>query len=124
MWFVLAAAAAAPVAVAVSISHQAFKDVVRACLTKDPKVRPCAGELLNHRFFRQAKDSTFLQKHFLSGVPPPTHLHRMRVQQGFRRLSLKVCAHNHIVTYFHAHFMSKGDAVVMNSSYLTTDWRF
>lgn len=65
---------------------QAFKDIVAACLTKDPRSRPCASELLGHRFFKQAKDSAFLQKHFLSGVPPPAPSHRARMTQG-----LKVC---------------------------------
>jgi serine/threonine protein kinase len=63
---------------------QALKDVVSACLTKDPSARPSATELLTQRFFKQAKDSGFLQKHFLSGVPPPAPSHRARVKQGLK----------------------------------------
>jgi serine/threonine protein kinase len=62
----------------------AFKDVISACLTKDAAARPSAAELLRHRFFKQAKDSAFLQRHFLSSVPPPARSHRARAKQGLR----------------------------------------
>jgi hypothetical protein len=45
---------------------------VGLCLHKDPTSRIKAAELLDHKFFRQARDKQYLVTHFLSGLTPAT----------------------------------------------------
>lgn len=47
-----------------------FDDFVRQCLQKDPAKRPSAEKLLQHGFFKQAKQKKFLVSTILSGLPP------------------------------------------------------
>ncbi|CAO3583975.1 unnamed protein product [Absidia cylindrospora] len=46
-----------------------IKEMIDACLQKDPKQRPSAEKLLQHPFFRQAKKKGFLVKSILTRVP-------------------------------------------------------
>ncbi|KZT58246.1 kinase-like protein, partial [Calocera cornea HHB12733] len=49
---------------------QSFKDVVDACLQKDPSARPTAQQLLDRPFFRAAKKKAYLVSSVLQGLPP------------------------------------------------------
>ncbi|KAK9734982.1 hypothetical protein RND81_04G175500 [Saponaria officinalis] len=49
---------------------KSFKEMITACLVKDPKKRPSADRLSKHPFFRQAKTSEFLARTVLEGLPP------------------------------------------------------
>ena len=48
---------------------RALRDFVSVCLQKDPKRRPTAAKLLEHRFIKEAKKPDFLVKHLLEGIP-------------------------------------------------------
>lgn len=48
---------------------RALRDFVAICLQKDPKRRPSAAKLLEHRFIKEAKKPDFLVKHLLEGIP-------------------------------------------------------
>lgn len=47
-----------------------FKDMIRACLQKDPSKRPTAEKLLQHPFFRFAKPPAYLAENVFLGLPP------------------------------------------------------
>ena len=47
-----------------------LRDFVSVCLQKDPKRRPSAAKLLEHRFLKEAKKPDFLVKHLLEQIPP------------------------------------------------------
>lgn len=51
---------------------KAFKEIVEACLVKDPSKRPSAEELLQSAFFKAAKKKSYLVGAILSGLPPLT----------------------------------------------------
>lgn len=48
---------------------KSFKEMVAACLVKDPKKRPSSEKLLKHNFFKHAKSYEFLAKTILDGLP-------------------------------------------------------
>ncbi|XP_021853814.1 uncharacterized protein [Spinacia oleracea] len=49
---------------------KSFKDMVAACLVKDPKKRPTSEKLFKHPFFKHAKSYEFLARTILDGLPP------------------------------------------------------
>jgi len=51
---------------------RAFKDIVDACLAKNPSKRPTAAELLQTPFFKSAKRASYLVGTILDGLPPLT----------------------------------------------------
>ncbi|KAF8057274.1 Oxsr1 [Scenedesmus sp. PABB004] len=62
-----AACAGAPLS---SPPPQLLREVVEACLQKDPALRASTVELLGLRFWRTARDADFLEAHFLAGLAP------------------------------------------------------
>jgi len=50
----------------------AFKELVNACLQKDPAKRPSAQSLLNKSFFKKAKGPQYIKYHLLEYLPPLT----------------------------------------------------
>lgn len=62
---------------------KAMRDIVAKCLVKDPKQRPTAAQLLEHKFFKTAHDAHYLQRHVLEGLPPvPVRVEWMRQAHG------------------------------------------
>ncbi|PHT97353.1 Serine/threonine-protein kinase fray2 [Capsicum chinense] len=49
---------------------KSFKEMVAACLVKDPKKRPSSEKLLKHPFFKQARGNDYLARTILDGLPP------------------------------------------------------
>ncbi|TFY69022.1 hypothetical protein EVG20_g3314 [Dentipellis fragilis] len=56
-----------------------FKEIVEACLAKEPSKRPTAEQLLQTPFFKHAKKKSYLVGTILNGLPPLTQrLERLR----------------------------------------------
>ncbi|XP_051140581.1 uncharacterized protein LOC127258002 [Andrographis paniculata] len=49
---------------------KSFKEMVAACLVKDPKKRPSSEKLLKHPFFKHARSNDYLSRSILDGLPP------------------------------------------------------
>lgn len=49
---------------------QSFKEMVAACLVKDPKKRPTSEKLLKHHFFKNARSHDYLVRAILDGLSP------------------------------------------------------
>lgn len=56
---------------------QSFKEIVAACLVKDPVKRPTAEKLLKHRFFKYARSNEILARTILDGLSPLGERFRM-----------------------------------------------
>ncbi|CAK7328066.1 unnamed protein product [Dovyalis caffra] len=49
---------------------KSFKELVAACLVKDPKKRPTSEKLLKHHFFKHARPHEYLARTILDGLSP------------------------------------------------------
>ncbi|KAL6139601.1 hypothetical protein ACLB2K_057905 [Fragaria x ananassa] len=49
---------------------KSFKELVAACLVKDPKKRPTSEKLLKHHFFKHARPVEYLSRTILDGLSP------------------------------------------------------
>ncbi|KAL8139513.1 hypothetical protein V2J09_005534 [Rumex salicifolius] len=49
---------------------KSFKEMVAACLVKDPKKRPTSEKLMKHNFFKHAKTHDYVARTILEGLPP------------------------------------------------------
>ncbi|KAK1299348.1 Mitogen-activated protein kinase kinase kinase ANP1 [Acorus calamus] len=49
---------------------KSFKELVGACLVKDPKKRPSSEKLLKHPFFKHARTNDYLARTILDGLSP------------------------------------------------------
>ncbi|KAG4128546.1 hypothetical protein ERO13_D09G026200v2 [Gossypium hirsutum] len=49
---------------------KSFKELVAACLVKDPKKRPTSEKLLKHNFFKHARSYDYLVRTILDGLAP------------------------------------------------------
>ncbi|KAK2973300.1 hypothetical protein RJ640_027943, partial [Escallonia rubra] len=49
---------------------KSFKEMVAACLVKDPKKRPSSEKLLKHHFFKHARATDYLARTILDGLSP------------------------------------------------------
>ncbi|PON52509.1 Serine/threonine protein kinase [Parasponia andersonii] len=49
---------------------KSFKELVGACLVKDPKKRPTSEKLLKHHFFKHARPTEYLSRTILDGLSP------------------------------------------------------
>ncbi|XP_074370955.1 uncharacterized protein LOC141712070 isoform X1 [Apium graveolens] len=49
---------------------KSFKELVAACLVKDPKKRPSSEKLLKHHFFKHARSVDYLSRTILEGLSP------------------------------------------------------
>ncbi|KDD76752.1 protein kinase, partial [Helicosporidium sp. ATCC 50920] len=64
---------------------KAMRELVAKCLVKDPARRPSASSLLEHKFFKTAHDSSYLQRHLLAGLPSvPERVQLMKAGHGTR----------------------------------------
>ncbi|XP_043706833.1 serine/threonine-protein kinase BLUS1-like isoform X2 [Telopea speciosissima] len=56
---------------------KSFKEMVAACLVKDPKKRPSSEKLLKHSFFKHARSNEYLARTILDGLAPLGERFRM-----------------------------------------------
>ncbi|KAL7007408.1 hypothetical protein EMMF5_002872 [Cystobasidiomycetes sp. EMM_F5] len=66
-----------------------FKDMIDACLQKEPSRRPASDKLLNHAFFKQAKKKQYLVNTILADLPPVQTRQTRRARQLSGKLSTR-----------------------------------
>ncbi|XP_022564889.2 serine/threonine-protein kinase BLUS1 isoform X2 [Brassica napus] len=49
---------------------KSFRELIAACLVKDPKKRPTSAKLLKHPFFKHARSTDYLSRKILHGLSP------------------------------------------------------
>ncbi|CAN0924493.1 Serine/threonine-protein kinase fray2 [Linum grandiflorum] len=49
---------------------KSFKELVAACLVKDPKKRPSSEKLLKHHFFKHARSTDYVARSIIDGLSP------------------------------------------------------
>ncbi|XP_010415721.1 PREDICTED: serine/threonine-protein kinase BLUS1-like isoform X1 [Camelina sativa] len=49
---------------------KSFRELIAACLVKDPKKRPTSAKLLKHPFFKHARSTDYLSRKILNGLSP------------------------------------------------------
>ncbi|CAA7014342.1 unnamed protein product [Microthlaspi erraticum] len=49
---------------------KSFRELIAACLVKDPKRRPTSAKLLKHPFFKHARSTDYLSRKILNGLSP------------------------------------------------------
>ncbi|CAH8337425.1 unnamed protein product [Eruca vesicaria subsp. sativa] len=49
---------------------KSFRELISACLVKDPKKRPTSAKLLKHPFFKHARSTDYLSRKILNGLCP------------------------------------------------------
>lgn len=60
-----------------ALFFQSFKELVTACLVKDPKKRPTAEKLMKHHFFKHARSNDFLARSIVDNLAPLGERFRM-----------------------------------------------
>ncbi|KAE8023461.1 hypothetical protein FH972_009152 [Carpinus fangiana] len=66
---------------------KSFKEIVAACLVKDPVKCPTAEKLLKHRFFKHARSNEFLARGILDGHSPLGERFKMLRREYIRGIS-------------------------------------
>jgi serine/threonine protein kinase len=68
---------------------RSLRELVAACLQKDPAKRPSASKLLEHRFLKESRKPDYLVKHLLDGMPSLCHRRVAPLLSSPLSLSLK-----------------------------------
>ncbi|KAJ0051710.1 hypothetical protein Pint_02725 [Pistacia integerrima] len=66
---------------------KSFKEMVAACLVKDPKKRPTSEKLLKHHFFKHARSYDYLARTILDNLAPLGERFRVLKQEYIRGIS-------------------------------------
>jgi serine/threonine-protein kinase OSR1/STK39 len=59
-----------------------YHNLISKCLRKDPTKRPTAKKLLEHDFFKQAKDAEYIMEKIIKKLPAPNKTSNVPIQVG------------------------------------------